>query len=264
MISASFALVLALNSAHKLSNRAVELENGYSLLQMENEIVGEKLKGMHLAIQSIATRKFLEEKLMEELVHMSTDLYSLGKLQAETASSLTLCTTEKDRAHEDALAMMANYHEVRADRDKIAGQAKDRIVALKNELDHSIEELERLRGDFSKLEKKYKDMGEEHDKLRQKLKVIRMKRKQYGEGEEMLCRKCQKTYLDSENFNWSCRTHTSEYSENMWWCCGRGKDAPGCQVSKHESKEDEDNEPRDQEENERRLVSSIRCSVSDR
>ena len=27
----------------------------------------------------------------------------------------------------------------------------------------------------------------------------------------------------------------------MWWCCGkRGKDQPGCRFSKHESKDDED------------------------
>jgi hypothetical protein len=27
----------------------------------------------------------------------------------------------------------------------------------------------------------------------------------------------------------------------MWWCCGKtSKDAPGCKFSKHESKEDED------------------------
>lgn len=240
----------------------MELENGYSLLRMENEIVGEKLKGMHLAIQSVATRKFLEDKLGEEVTLMGSGLSSLGKLQVQTEASLTSCVFEKDQTRDEAIAMVANFNEVRADRDKIAGQAKDRIVSLKNELDHSRDELERLRGDFSKLEKKYKDLGDEHDKLRQKLKIIRMKRKQYGEGEEMLCRKCQKTYMDSENFNWSCRTHKSEFSGNMWWCCGRGKDAPGCQVSKHESKEDEDNEPRDQEENERRLVSSIRCSVS--
>jgi BTK motif len=27
----------------------------------------------------------------------------------------------------------------------------------------------------------------------------------------------------------------------MWWCCGKtSRDAPGCKFSKHESKEDED------------------------
>ena len=28
-------------------------------------------------------------------------------------------------------------------------------------------------------------------------------------------------YLDSENYNWSCRTHTSEFGGEMWWCCGK-------------------------------------------
>lgn len=33
----------------------------------------------------------------------------------------------------------------------------------------------------------------------------------------------------------------SEFGGEMWWCCGkRSKDAAGCKFSKHESKEDED------------------------
>jgi hypothetical protein len=39
--------------------------------------------------------------------------------------------------------------------------------------------------------------------------------------------------MESENFNWSCRTHQSEFGGEMWWCCGKiGKDAIGCKFSK--------------------------------
>ena len=58
-----------------------------------------------------------------------------------------------------------------------------------------------------------------------------------------MCKFCGKEYQDKENFNWSCRTHTYEFSGEMWWCCGkRGKDQPGCKYGKHESKEDDDDD----------------------
>ena len=47
--------------------------------------------------------------------------------------------------------------------------------------------------------------------------------------DQKTCRFCSKEYLESENFNWSCRTHRSEFGGEMWWCCGKlGRDAPGC------------------------------------
>jgi hypothetical protein len=40
---------------------------------------------------------------------------------------------------------------------------------------------------------------------------------------------CGKDYIDQENFNWSCRTHKSDFSGELWWCCGKKiKDALGC------------------------------------
>ena len=51
-----------------------------------------------------------------------------------------------------------------------------------------------------------------------------------------------KEFFESENFNWSCKVHTAEYSI-MWWCCGKvNKDAPGWTMSKHESREDEEDD----------------------
>ena len=58
-----------------------------------------------------------------------------------------------------------------------------------------------------------------------------------------LCKMCTREYHEKENFNWSCKTHKSEYGGEMWWCCGKkGKDSPGCKFSKHECKDDEDSD----------------------
>ena len=57
------------------------------------------------------------------------------------------------------------------------------------------------------------------------------------------CQGCGKEFTEQENFQWSCRVHRGNFSENesMWWCCGKiGKSQPGCKKTKHLSKEDEE------------------------
>ena len=36
-----------------------------------------------------------------------------------------------------------------------------------------------------------------------------------------LCKNCTKEFHESDNFNWSCKTHKSDYGGEMWWCCGK-------------------------------------------
>lgn len=73
-----------------------------------------------------------------------------------------------------------------------------------------------------------------------KARLLRARRKLF-EAQQRTCKNCGKDYEETENYNWSCRTHHSEYGGEMWWCCGKlGKNAPGCRFSKHESKDDDE------------------------
>jgi len=102
------------------------------------------------------------------------------------------------------------------------------------------DEKEQLRKDRDKIDKKLKDVSENRDKLKQKMKKYRARRARY-DAETKTCKKCGKEYSESDNFNWSCRTHQSDFGGEMWWCCGKlGKDAIGCKFNKHESKDDDD------------------------
>jgi hypothetical protein len=79
----------------------------------------------------------------------------------------------------------------------------------------------------------------ERDKM--KMQIIRLKlRKGKGDNQSKTCKNCTKEYNEKENFNWSCRTHQSDWGGEVWWCCGkRGIEQPGCKFSKHKSKEEE-------------------------
>jgi hypothetical protein len=60
-------------------------------------------------------------------------------------------------------------------------------------------------------------------------------------SDKRTCRHCGAEYTEAENFNWSCRTHQSEFGAGeIWWCCGKlGKDAIGCRFRKHVYKDDD-------------------------
>lgn len=65
-----------------------------------------------------------------------------------------------------------------------------------------------------------------------------------------MCKNWGKDYLESENFNWSCTTHKFEWGGQMYWCWGKtNRDAKGCILKKHESKEDEDDFKEQENEN---------------
>ena len=76
------------------------------------------------------------------------------------------------------------------------------------------------------------------------------------------CKNCNKEYNEKENFNWSCRVHTSDYGGELWWCCGRvGKETLGCKYGKHESKDDEDDDGADDQDGSRQNDKKyLRCT----
>lgn len=246
----------------KLRNRATELESGNSLLQMENDIIGERLKGLYEAILHIADTRSKMEPEMQILTDASLQL---TEVQAQVEGTLAEALSERDQLRDDCAEIAKLRQEMRESRENLAIASRDKITVLQESLEKAHDEVENLKIEVDKCDKLAKNMEDEMSKMRLKLKQNRLKRRQFGETEEKICKKCQRVYTDSDNFNWSCRTHKGEYSDEMWWCCGKTtKDAPGCLVSKHESKDEEEEEdnPKVKEETERQKVATMQCPVT--
>lgn len=227
----------------KLRNRAIEQEHINSLLIMENDIIGERLKGLYFAIEKVADNFVMETHFRTEFTAVSEGLKELISFANTLRKQLRESLYERDALKADNLEMVVIRNEMKAERDKLAKIAKDKITELQGNLQKAEDEREKLQGKFEEAERNFKDLTDEYEKLRQKAKQYRMRRKQFGEEEEKVCRHCQKVFMESENFNWSCRRHPNEYSGEIYWCCGKSsRDALGCKTSKHESKEDEDEE----------------------
>ena len=122
---------------------------------------------------------------------------------------------------------------------------KQKNERLDRDLKARTEELDRLQDELVKLEKQNKALLGERDK--QKLRITKLiSRKGKFDSGLKTCKNCSKEYNEKENFNWSCKQHRGDWGGQMWWCCGKqNKDGGGCKFSKHESKEDEDDDLED-------------------
>lgn len=244
----------------KLRNRTIELEYTNSLLRMENDIMGDKLKGLYQAMEGLVQGKGEAERVKGELEWWKEAGKELGELMDQLTSELNSCLLELDSLRSDNSHILHQRQESIDEKMRLARTAKDRIQSLHRDLQIQEDENAKLKLEAEKMEKRMQDLTIEFGKLRTKMTQYKQRRKAYGEAEERICRHCQKVYIESENYNWSCRIHQSEYGEDMWWCCGQpAKEAPGCRISKHESKDDEEDEEDLEKKVQRRAMQ--KCSV---
>jgi len=263
VISAFPPAAVSLTPTHKLKNVAMQLEHSHSLLQMENTIIGEKLKGLYFAIADIAGSHFLERKIAREITILAQCSAQFALDLTDRSQNIADLIEQRDSLTAELAESVQIRGEIKEERDKVAKITKERVSQLQARIVFLEEENSKHMEALSKSEKRTKDLADEYEKLRLKLKQFRQKRKQYGEQDEKVCRLCQKMFVESENYNWSCRTHPSEYGSEMYWCCGKvGRDAPGCRTSKHESKDEEEEKlAQGKDEGDKLRMASVQCPV---
>ncbi|CAG9333621.1 unnamed protein product [Blepharisma stoltei] len=245
----------------KRRNTAAELEHGNQLLRMENDIMSERLGGLYQELDKLSQRRFIEDKLVEETDILVHCLRNLADYCNNLSLSLISAMNQRDELKIQHADIEALTEEIKTLRDKLVSKSKEARNSIEKEYNSVVEQREEYKSRLSKLEKAYKDMSESYEKLRQKLKQWKQRGKQYGEQEEKVCSKCRQTYTEKENYNWSCKTHSGQFNGEMYWCCGRkGKEALGCQTSKHVSKEDEDEEAAKEKEDDKFKQGTAKCS----
>lgn len=117
-------------------------------------------------------------------------------------------------------------------------QNMETIRTLEAKLDTCNETIKQLENSLSKTENALRTYEKECVKL--KARFVKIKSRKMIAADFQTCKICSQEFVENENFNWSCRTHTSEFSGEMWWCCGKtSKEALGCKFNKHIIRNDE-------------------------
>jgi len=125
-------------------------------------------------------------------------------------------------------------------KDSAIQAIKDIVVMVDGQKHGLQDEVEKLKEALTASEVQVKRLDAENKSL--KKRIERMKNNSFRDIAALkICKNCHKEYNDKANYNWSCRTHQSEYGGVMWWCCGKkGKDEPGCKFAQHQHKDDND------------------------
>ena len=119
---------------------------------------------------------------------------------------------------------------------------KKKLFDLDRELKQKTEECNENFENKVQLEKEKKNFVTEREKMKDIIKKLKSKKGKMDVLQQV-CKNCGESYFEKDNFKWSCRVHRSEYSGEIWWCCGKeNKDQPGCKYDSHKSKEDEEEE----------------------
>ena len=216
--------------------------------------MAERISGFYKSLDNIVGTLGIQTKLTEESFLLKSELRTLTALLDTTTKSLTSTTQDRDFIRKDYTELVELKSELIKQKEKITKIFKEKFSSMQKEVTDIIESRDYYKSKHEEAEKKYVDVTEEFKKFRQKMKL---KYSSVQDKEEKFCRNCQKSFFESENFNWSCRTHSSKLTGDVYWCCGKtGKDSIGCIVSKHLSKGDDD-----VSDSEKNGVSTKFCSV---
>ena len=221
--------------------------------------MGEKLKGLFDAISNLTGTKSVNAKLTDETEKVVICVNKLAKSTQKLMKDIGELTHSRDSLVEDYYQMSIMRQEIQSQKESLSKLLKEKTTFLQKKWEESEGIKEAFKQEVSKLEKKLKDLNEEYMKLRQ-----RMKQNKFisaDKVDEKICKLCAKIYFENENYNWSCRIHHSEWSGEIYFCCGKTvKDSPGCRTAKHVSKEEDEDLPDDVEKDRFRAATMI-CSV---
>eukprot|EP00347_Sterkiella_histriomuscorum_P024062 403332433 len=238
-----------------------EVTSSKTLNEAKYEIIEEQLKFLYNSLQSLANAKNLEDKFQFKIDTLQLQYNSMMSEKSDMMDNLRRTTSERDESRDFLKEMTASRTMLLKEKEAFATSMKDKVAQLELDLKSTKSELDKLNEDFQKLEKFNKQMLNERDKMKQRL--VKLKNRRFKiDQEQKICKKCGKEYHEKENYNWSCRTHQSDYGGEMWWCCGKtDKEAQGCKFSKHESKEDDedDADPDDKLQDQLRQLKNVRC-----
>jgi hypothetical protein len=229
-----------------LKNIATQLEHFNNLLVMENDIMGEKLKGLYVSLQFLVRSYNFPSKIAQEIKILLETSSKIKNKIAETLDYASLLTKEKKELESVVKELGENNLGLKQKKEKYIKLLKEKNAKLELDLKNTTLDYEKQRAEFQNLRQKFSVLQDEHQKVRFKLKNLKIN---FSEdlSEEKYCKNCHEVFTESNNLNWSCKNHASEMFSDIYWCCGqKGKDAPGCMTSHHISAEDLDDKKEDQ------------------
>jgi len=217
---------LSRNDANR--NEILVMEQNSKFAKVQSSFVAEQLKALLSAFHNVGSVKQIESRRQHENAVTADisakQLEELTKLRKQVEK----LKEEREQNYKDMKENIDAKDKVTSDKNQFVERFTKRVSNLEKEVYELTEQLKVATESVQSLDKQNRILVAEKLKLIEKIKKMKMMRGKF-EADSKTCKKCGKDYFEKENFNWSCCTHQSEYSGELWWCCGKTqKNALGC------------------------------------
>lgn len=195
----------------KLKNLAIQLEHGTALLVLENQIMGERLKGLFQAFEKLSGNQSMSEKLNNEVEMMRSGIHSLANFDISLGENLREAIEGRDSLLKTCEELRLTKDDLKSQRDKLMKNFKENTAEIQRDLVNAKQDREKYFLEAATFEKKFTDLNQEYNRVRARLKGFQHANSEY---EEKTCKNCSKPFFEKDNFNWTCRVHPSKITED--------------------------------------------------
>jgi hypothetical protein len=217
-----------------LNDITMQHSHNQLMVTMDSAIVGERLKGLYDASLNVSYPAGLEDRL--QLILNETNKQAT-RATLQTDLRLKHAEIELPNIVHLMKGSTSTFHkrnELLSDLKKMKLVITNKIQNLDQSISSSFNEASQLLRSQSFVETKVLNFTEDFSRVKAKMEELTGQNKRNDPNAERVCECCGKVFLEKDNFNWSCRTHSGAWSGSMYWCCGKTtKESLGCRLQKH-------------------------------
>lgn len=213
-------LQVAKSESDSYMNKIFELEQNKRLYSVKYEVLEEQFNLLFNSIQTISNAKNLEDKYIRELELCQKRVLEQNKENEQLQSYVRETTAERDQYRRNTAQLLDIKIKLEKEKFTAMDTFKKRVFELDREMKKKTEEANDAFEQKVTLEKEKKLLIAEREKMKERIKKLKQRKGRFDIAQKV-CKNCGKDYLEKENYNWSCRTHRSEFSGEIWWCCGK-------------------------------------------
>ena len=222
------------------------------------QVLEEQFTLLYNSIESISNAKNIQDKFETEIEMTNNNIAKQNSENSALANYVKETTAERDYYRKQTVQLLEKKATLEKEKYVQMETFKKRLFELDRDLKAKNEECDENFERKQELEREKKTLVADREKMKERIKKLKSKKGKF-DAQQKVCKACGKDYSEKENFNWSCRIHRSEFSGEIWWCCGKERqDQPGCKYSSHQSKDEEDEDMAD-DANQQKPIKNIRC-----
>ena len=143
------------------------------LEQLDKEIIGNQLKNLYKAIESLSNKKYVEDKFSFQIDNLESKYQVLSGEKYVVDEEIKSLLQERDRLRSDLKEMINSRINLLREKEAFVKYSKEKITALETDLALKVSQLILKEEDYAKLDRTFKMMSNERDKLRERFKRLK-------------------------------------------------------------------------------------------